>query len=332
MKKSTLLATLGVATTLLYSASIPLAHANDPAAGYPSKPITLIVPFPAANVSDMVSRMVAEEAGKVLGQPVIVENRVGGSGSIGLSAAARSAADGYTWVIGTGGNMITAPLIQKNQNFDVEKDFRAISMLAPLPMLIVVRPDYEVSNMEDLVKLAQSKPGEVDYGSLGVGSFPHLAGELLKTHAQVDLLHVPYKGSSQALTDLMGGRVDIMFDTVPPAMTQIRAGKLKALAITSANESVVAPGIPPVSASSGLESYESLSWTGMFVPAGTPDAIVEKINAAVLTALNNQAIKERFLEIGVELKGTSPQEFDEFVKSERKKWTEIAANAGLEAH
>nr|WP_276562052.1 tripartite tricarboxylate transporter substrate-binding protein [Alcaligenes phenolicus] len=276
--------------------------------------------------------MVAEEAGKVLGQPVIVENRVGGSGAIGLSAAARSAADGYTWVIGTGGNMITAPLIQKNQNFDVEKDFRAISMLAPLPMLIVVRPDYEVSNMEDLVKLAQSKPGEVDYGSLGVGSFPHLAGELLKTHAQVDLLHVPYKGSSQALTDLMGGRVDIMFDTVPPAMTQIRAGKLKALAITSANESVVAPGIPPVSASSGLESYESLSWTGMFVPAGTPDAIVEKINAVVLTALNNQAIKERFLEIGVELKGTSPQEFDEFVKSERKKWTEIAANAGLEAH
>src|SRR5690606_27124845 len=118
----------------------------------------------------------------------------------------------------------------------VEKDFRAISMLAPLPMLIVVRPDYEVSNMEDLVKLAQSKRGEVDYGSLGVGSFPHLAGELLKTHAQVDLLHVPYKGSSQALTDLMGGRVDIMFDTVPPAMTQIRAGKLKALAITSANE------------------------------------------------------------------------------------------------
>jgi len=301
----------------------------DPTANYPSKPITLIVPFPAANVSDMLARAMAEDVSQALRQPIVIENKVGGSGSIGLSAAARSAPDGYTWVIGTAGALITAPMTQKSLSFDPVKDFKPVTMMAPLPMLIVARPDLPADTLAGLVKLARENPEKIDYASLGVGSFPHLAGELLKTQAKVSLLHVPYKGSSQAITDLLGGRVSIMFDTVPPAMAQIRAGKLKALAITSAESSEVAPGVPPVSATPKLDGYEAISWTGLFVPANTPDAIVQKINSAVSQALAKPAIKKQFLDRGLELKTTTPEAFAEFIANERKKWSGIVEQAGL---
>lgn len=331
MKKTYALLTSAIATAMAFGSAAVQANtpAADPAANFPNKPITLIVPFPAGNVSDMVSRLVAEEVSQTLGQPIIIDNKVGGSGSIGLSAAARSAPDGYTWVVGTAGALITAPMTQKALNFDPVKDFTPVTMTAPLPMMIVARPDLPADDVAGLLKLARENPEKVDYASLGVGSFPHLAGELLKSMAKVDLLHVPYRGSSQATTDLLGGRVSVMFDTVPPAMAQIRAGKLKALAITSAESSVVAPGVPPISATSGLEDYESISWTGIFVPAGTPDAIVKKINGAVAQALATPAIKDRFLGMGLELKSNSPEAFAEFISSERKKWDVIAKEAGL---
>jgi len=331
MRKPYQLLTASIVTAMVFGSAATYANPSpaDAYADYPSKPITLIVPFPAANVSDMVARLVAEEVSKKFGQSIIIENKAGGSGSIGLSAAARSAPDGYTWVIGTAGALITAPLTQKSLSFDPENDFKAVTMMAPLPMMIVARPELPADTLEDLVKYARANPEKVDYASLGVGSFPHLAGELLKEQAKVDLLHVPYKGSSQATTDLLGGRVNIMFDTVPPAMAQIRAGKLKALAITSAESSEVAPGIPPISATPGFEGYEAISWTGLFVPANTPDPIVQKINAAVAEALANPAIKKRFLDMGLELKSSSPEGFSEFVKNERAKWSGIAQQAGL---
>ncbi len=331
MKKTYALLTSAIATAMAFGSAAVQANtpAADPAANFPNKPITLIVPFPAGNVSDMVSRLVAEEVSQTLGQPIIIDNKVGGSGSIGLSAAARSAPDGYTWVVGTAGALITAPMTQKALNFDPVKDFTPVTMTAPLPMMIVARPDLPADDVAGLLKLARENPEKVDYASLGVGSFPHLAGELLKSMAKVDLLHVPYRGSSQATTDLLGGRVSVMFDTVPPAMAQIRAGKLKALAITSAESSVVAPGVPPISATPGLEDYESISWTGIFVPAGTPDAIVKKINGAVAQALATPAIKDRFLDMGLELKSNSPEAFAEFISNERKKWDVIAKEAGL---
>lgn len=331
MKKTYALLTSAIVTAMAFGSAAVQANtpAADPAANFPNKPITLIVPFPAGNVSDMVSRLVAEEVSQTLGQPIIIDNKVGGSGSIGLSAAARSAPDGYTWVVGTAGALITAPMTQKALNFDPVKDFTPVTMTAPLPMMIVARPDLPADDVAGLLKLARENPEKVDYASLGVGSFPHLAGELLKSMAKVDLLHVPYRGSSQATTDLLGGRVSVMFDTVPPAMAQIRAGKLKALAITSAESSVVAPGVPPISATPGLEDYESISWTGIFVPAGTPDAIVKKINGAVAQALATPAIKDRFLDMGLELKSNSPEAFAEFISNERKKWDVIAKEAGL---
>lgn len=331
MKKTRALLTSAIVAATTFGSGAIQANTSAAGAGgdFPNKPITLIVPFPAGNVSDMVARFVAEEASQTLGQPIVIENKVGGSGSIGLSSAARSAPDGYTWVVGTAGSLITAPMTQKSLTFDPVKDFKAVTMTAPLPMMIVARPDFVADNVEGLLNLAREKPEQVDYASLGVGSFPHLAGELLKSLAKVELLHVPYRGSSQATTDLLGGRVSVMFDTVPPAMAQIRAGKLKALAITSKEASVVAPGVPPISATPGLEDYESISWTGLFVPAGTPEAIVQKIHGAVAQALAKPAIQQRFLDMGLELKSSSPEAFAEFVASEREKWATVAQEAGL---
>ena len=303
--------------------------ATDAAADFPNKPISFIVPFPAGNVSDTMVRIVSEELTKILGQSIIVENRVGGSGSIGLVAAARAPADGYTWVIGTGGALITAPLMQKNPTFDPLKDFTPITMMAPLPMIIVARPELPANTLGELLALARDNPGKYDYASLGMGSLPHLAGELLASQAKVDMLHIPYKGSSQASTDLLGGRVAIMFDTVPPAMTQIRAGKLKPLAITSAQPTDVAPGIAPVAATPGLESYEAISWTGLLAPAGTPPAIVQKIHDAVAQVLAMPDIKKRFFDMGLDLQSSSPDDFRNFIASEHAKWAEIIKQAGV---
>ncbi|MGB3288782.1 MAG: tripartite tricarboxylate transporter substrate binding protein [Burkholderiaceae bacterium] len=330
MKRRTLLssAMLALAVSLVFPWQVRAASAGA-AANFPSKPISFIVPFPAGNVSDTMVRIVSEELTKILGQPIVVENRVGGSGSIGLAAAARAPADGYTWVIGTGGALITAPLMQKSPAFDPLKDFAPITMMAPLPMIIVARPDLPANTLGELLALARKNPGKYDYASLGAGSLPHLAGELLSSQAGVDMLHVPYKGSSQALTDLLGGRVAVMFDTVPPAMAQIRAGKLKPLAITSAKPTDVAPGIPPVAATPGMEGYEAISWTGLLAPAGTPPAIVQKVHDAVAQVLAMPAIKKRFLDMGLELQNSSPRDFRNLIASEHQKWAKIIKQAGV---
>ncbi|MGB6104474.1 MAG: tripartite tricarboxylate transporter substrate binding protein [Pusillimonas sp.] len=308
-----------------WQASAATAHAA--AADFPNKPISFIVPFPAGNVSDTMVRIVSEELSKILGQSIIVENRVGGSGSIGLVAAARAPADGYTWVIGTGGALITAPLMQKSPAFDPLKDFTPITMMAPLPMIMVTRPEFPADTLDELLALARENPGKYDYASLGMGSLPHLAGELLSSQAGVDMLHVPYKGSSQAMTDLVGGRVALMFDTVPPAMAQIRAGKLKPLAITSAQPTEVAPEIPPVAATPGLTGYEAISWTGLLAPAGTPPEIIQKIHDAVAQVLAMPAVKKRFFDMGLELQSSSPEDFRSFIASEHEKWAKIIKQA-----
>lgn len=305
------------------------AAATDAAANFPNKPISFIVPFPAGNVSDTMVRVISEELTKILGQSIIVENRVGGSGSIGLVAAARAPADGYTWVIGTGGALITAPLMQKSPAFDPLKDFTPITMMAPLPMIMVARPDFPANTLGELLALARDNPGKYDYASLGMGSLPHLAGELLSNQAGVDMLHVPYKGSSQAVTDLLGGRVALMFDTVPPAMAQIRSGKLKPLAITSAEPTDVAPGIPPIAATPELKGYEAISWTGLLAPANTPPAIVQKVHDAVAQVLAMPAIKKRFFDMGLELQSSSPEDFGNFIASEHKKWAAIIKQANV---
>jgi len=198
-----------------------------------------------------------------------------------------------------------------------------------LPMIIVARPELPANTLGELLALARDNPGKYDYASLGMGSLPHLAGELLASQAKVDMLHIPYKGSSQASTDLLGGRVAIMFDTVPPAMTQIRAGKLKPLAITSAQPTDVAPGIAPVAATPGLESYEAISWTGLLAPAGTPPAIVQKIHDAVAQVLAMPDIKKRFFDMGLDLQSSSPDDFRNFIASEHAKWAEIIKQAGV---
>jgi len=325
MKLTTLLA-----ATLLSLPLTPVLAATGSANGYPSKPITLIVPFPAGNVSDTVVRMVADELATSLKQPVVVENRVGGSGSVGLSAAARSAPDGYTLVVGTAGNLVTAPLLQKEHSFDAARDFRPIIMMAPLTMVLVARPDLPASNLGELLAMARKDSTAVSYGSLGAGSVPHLAIELLAEQAGVKMLHIPYKGSAQATTDLLGGRLSVVIDTVPPARANIAAGKIKALAVTSANRFAMLPDVPAVSETPGLQGYEAISWSGLFAPAGTPAPIVDKLHDAIDTILAKPAIKERLNQMGLEVRTSSPDEFAAYIEAERKKWKAIIDKAGIE--
>lgn len=319
---------------LLLSAllSLPLAFAASAASAgdYPTRPITLIVPFPAGNVSDTLARMVAEEMAKSMKQPVIVENRVGGSGAVGLSAAARAAPDGYTLVIGTAGNLITAPLLQKAPIFDPVNDFQPITMMAPLPMVLVARPDFPANTLAELLAMARKNPSAVSYGSLGVGSIPHLAMEMLVEQAGVKMLHVPYKGSAQATTDLLGGQVGLIIDTVPPARANINAGKMKALAVTSAERVPMIPDASPVDETAGMQGYDANSWTGLMAPARTPPDVVAKIHDVVAAILGKQEVKDRFLQMGLEVRSSSPETFAAYLRSERKKWKTIIDKVGIE--
>lgn len=296
---------------------------------YPNKPINLIVPFPAGNVSDTMVRIIAAELRKTLGQPIIIDNRVGGSGLLGMSLARRALPDGYTLVIGTGGSLITAPLLQQPPPLDAVKDFAPITLLAPLPFILVANPSVPANSLSELLALARREPGKLSYGSLGTGSVPHLAMEMLLKQAGVDILHVPYKGSTQATTDLLGGRLSVTLDTVPPVMANVKAGKLKALAVTSAKRSLVAPDIPTVAEAGNLPGYEAISWTGLLAPAGTPKAIIEKINKEVGKILEMPKIKEQLLVLGLELEGSTPEQFSSFISSEKEKWGNTIKTFGV---
>lgn len=298
-----------------------------PADNYPQKPITLIVPFPAGNVSDLLGRTVAERLTKAWGQPVIVENAVGGSGIVGLTKAARAAPDGYTIALGTAGAGVIAPMMHPTPPYDLAKDFAPITLAAPLPFILLVHPDVPARNVQELLALARQKPGALSYGSLGTGSAPHLAMEILKTMAKVDMLHVPYKGSAQASMDLLGNRVNVMFDTVPPSLPRVRSGQLRALAVSGAKRTAIAPDIPTV-AEAGIPGYEAIAWTGFLAPAGTPQPIVDKLSAEIVRILKTPEVKEMLMARGLETIGSSQAEFASYIRSEQAKWGGVLRSTG----
>jgi tripartite-type tricarboxylate transporter receptor subunit TctC len=297
------------------------------AQGYPNRTIRLVVPFPAGGTTDILAREVAQKLTEVLGQAVVVDNRPGAAGNIGSDLVAKSAADGYTLLMGTVGTHAINPSLYSKMPYDHVKDFAPVVLVAGVPNVLVVNPALPVNSVSDLIKLAKDKPGQINFASSGSGTSIHLSGELFKTMAGIDMTHVPYKGSSPALTDLIGGQVQIMFDNLPSALPQIKGGRLRAIAVTSLKRAPVLPDIPTIN-ESGLPGFEASSWFGVLAPAGTPAAIVARINTEVNKWLQSPDAREQLLGQGAEAAGGSPEQFANHIRAESEKWAKVVKVSG----
>ncbi len=297
------------------------------AQSYPNRTIRLVVPFPAAGTTDILARAAAQKLTEAFGQSVVVDNRPGAAGNIGSDLVAKSAPDGYTLLMGTVGTHAINPSLYSKMPYDHVKDFVPVVLVAGVPNVLVVNPALPVNSVADLIKLAKDKPGQINFASSGSGTSIHLSGELFKTMAGVDITHIPYKGSSPALTDLIGGQVQIMFDNLPSALPQIKAGKLRAIAVTSSKRAPVLPDVPTIS-ESGVPGFEASSWFGMLAPAGTPAPIVARINAEVNKWLQSAEARERLLSQGAEAAGGSPEHFANHIRAESEKWAKVVKASG----
>src|SRR5690606_31432420 len=267
------------------------------AADWPARPITLIVPFPPGGTTDLLARLVAREAGDRLKQNIVVENRPGAGGGIGAAAVARAQPDGYTLVMGTLGTQVTNQFLYAQMPYDSARDFTPVTLVANTPNVLLVNPKLGISSVAQLLDQARSAPGALNFASTSMGGSPHLSGELFNSMAKVDIRHVPYKGSSPAMTDLLGGQVQMMIDNLPSAMGQIQAGTVRALAVTTPERVPLLPDVPTV-AEAGLPGYEVNAWFGLLAPAGTPGAVTERIHAAVADALAHPAIHKQVEALG----------------------------------
>ena len=297
------------------------------AQSYPNRTIRLVVPFPAAGTTDILARAAAQKLTEAFGQSVVVDNRPGAAGNIGSDLVAKSAPDGYTLLMGTVGTHAINPSLYSKMPYDHVKDFAPVVLVAGVPNVLVVNPALPVNSVADLIKLAKDKPGQINFASSGSGTSIHLSGELFKTMAGVDITHVPYKGSSPALIDLIGGQVQIMFDNLPSALPQIKAGKLRAIAVTSLKRAPVLPDVPTIS-ESGLPGFEASSWFGVLAPAGTPAPIVARINAEVNKWLQSADARERLLSQGAEAAGGTPEQFAYHIRAESEKWAKVVKASG----
>lgn len=297
------------------------------AQSYPVKAVKMIVPFPAGGTTDILGRIVAQKLSERLGQPFIIDNRGGAGGNIGADVVAKSAPDGYTLLVGTvGTNAINASIYAK-MPYDTVKDFVPIGLIAAVPNVLVVHPSVPARTVKELIDLLKSKPGEINFASSGNGTSIHLSGELFKTMAGVRMNHIPYKGSAPALTDLIGGQVQLMFDNLPSSMPHIKAGKLRALAVTSLKRSAARPDLPTI-AEAALPGFDASSWFALFAPAGTPKEIVGKLNSELNTILQLADVREKFAAQGAEPTEFTPEQFAAFTQAELTKWARVVKESG----
>jgi tripartite-type tricarboxylate transporter receptor subunit TctC len=311
-------------TFMAIAAFAALAHAQAP---YPSKPIRLVVPFPAGGTTDILARAVAQRLTETMGQPVVVDNRAGAGGNIGADTVAKAAPDGYTLLMGTvGTHAINASLYAK-MPYDHVRDFAPIILVAGVPNVLVVTPALPVNSVQELIAYGKANPGKLNFASSGNGTSIHLSAELFKTMTGVQMAHVPYKGSAPALVDLAGGQVQLMFDNLPSSLALIKGGKLKALAVTSAQRSAALPDVPTV-AESGLAGFEASSWFGLLAPAGTPKDIIAKLNGEVAKWLATPEAKEKLAAQGAIPAGRSPDDFMRHIAAETVKWQKVVKESG----
>ena len=314
-----LLAILGASAALL----VPLTAAAQPA--FPVKPIRLICPFTPGGPTDQTARLVAQKVTEAWGQQVLVENRGGANGNIGMELAVKSPPDGYTWVIATVGTIAVNPSLYKLP-FDMLKDFAPVIHLTSSPAVLVVNPSLPVKSVKELIALAKKRPGELTFGSSGSGGLGHISGEMFKQLAGLDMVHVPYKSSAPALMDLLGGQTSMQFENTITATPHIRSGRLRALAVTTETRSPVLPGVPTV-AESGLPGYANNSWNGILVPAGVPREIVGRINAELVRILKEPDVRERLTSVGADIAGSTPEAFGAMIRSEIEKLAKVVKTA-----
>jgi tripartite-type tricarboxylate transporter receptor subunit TctC len=294
---------------------------------WPTKPVRFIVPYPPGGGTDVIARIVQSRLGDSLGQQVIIENRGGAGGALGTEQAAHAAPDGYTFLFTLSSHTIN-PLLYK-LNYDTERDFAAVTLIVSVPQLIATQPGSPIQSLQDVVKLAKEKPGALNFASVGNGTPSHIAGELIKLKAGIDMVHIPYKGGGPAVADTLGGQVSFAIVTMPAAISHVRAGKLRALAVTTLKRNPGAPDIPTVAEALKLPDYEVDSWYALFAPAKTPSAIVAKMQKAVAQTIQLPDVKQKLLEQGGDTVGSTPEYLERVVKAELQKWPEVVRAAKI---
>ena len=324
--------TLQRRTLLAAAAALPLAVRAQPA--WPTKPVRIVVPFTAGGTTDILARALAPELQRAFGQPFVVDNKPGAGGNSGAAEVAKAAPDGHTLLMGTVGTHAINVSLYPKLPFDPVKDFTPVTLVAGVPNVLVLNPAmaqrYGINTVADLIKALKANPGKLNMASSGNGTSIHLSGELFKSMTGTFMVHIPYRGSGPALIDLIGGNMDVMFDNLPSALPHIKAGKLKALAVTSATRSAAVPELPTIAEAGGpaLKGYEASSWFGLLAPAGTPMEVVSRLQQETAKALATPALKERLLAQGAIPGGMSPAEFARFIEAETKKWAQVVKASG----
>lgn len=320
---------LALAAAIACTAALPLQAQTANGSAWPSKPVKLVVGYAAGGATDVIARLVAVKLGDQLGQPVMVDNRASANSNVGAEAVARAPADGYTLYVYTIANTINASLYPK-LGYDPVKDFEPIGMIAKIPNILVVNPKLPVKNLADYVRYAKESKDGITFASSGSGSSIHLSGEMFKMQSQLKMLHVPYRGSAPAVTDLLGGQVDSMFDNTPSALPHVQAGKLRAIAITSAQRSPLLPDVPTL-AESGYAGFDVQSWFGLAAPAGTPRPVVEQLNTALNKVLALPEVRNRLQELAATPDSGTPDKMRTFAAAEIKRWREVVKASGATA-
>ena len=309
---------------VLFAAYVACATAQ----AWPAKSIRMIIPFPPGGTTDIVGRIAAQKLGEALGQQVVPDNRPGAAGNIGTELVAKAPPDGYTLLTAPGSTLTIHPSLYAKLPFDPLKDFAPITIVAAVPNALVVHPSLPVRNVKELVALAKARPGQLNYASTGAGQSTHLSMELFKTMAGVNIVHVPYKGSAPAVTDLLGGHVSLMFDNMPSALPHVKAGKLRALAVSTTKRSPVTPEVPTV-AESGLPGFEVSAWFAVLAPAATPREIVNRAHGILVKALQSSDVRERLSSQGAEPIGNTPEQFTAQMKRDLAKWAKVVRDANI---
>ena len=307
---------------------IPAAVSAGP---YPDRPLRLVVPFPAGGATDLMARALAQGLGEKLGQSVVVENRGGAGGSIGAEAVATAAPDGYTLLYSTMGVLTINPSLYAKLRYDPQKSFAPVSLTNLTSNLLVVDPALKVDSVTALAELARQRPGELTFSSSGNGTTSHLAGEMFKTTAGADIRHIPYKGTSGAINDFLAGRISMMIDTSSNFIDQVKQGKVKALGVTSRKRLAALPDVPSISESPGFESYEVSLWSGVLAPAGTPRAVIDRLNADIKSVMTSPQMVERMAGYGIQTTHSTPEEFAERIRTDTQKWAQIIEQSGARA-
>ena len=302
------------------------------AQAWPSRPVRIVVPFAPGGTTDILARALAPELGKAFGQTFIIENKPGAGGNTGADLVAKSPPDGYTLLMGTVGTQAINPALYPKMPYDAVKDFMPISLFAGVPNVLVINPAkataYKITDVKSLIAYAKANPGKLNMASSGNGTSIHLSGELFKSMTGTYMLHFPYRGSGPALLDLIGGTMDVMFDNLPSALPQIKAGKLTALAVTSSERSAALPDVPTIAEAGPVKGYEASSWFGLLAPAGTPPDIVNRVQQETAKALATPALKERLVSQGAIPSGNTPAQFTQFIAAETKKWAQVVKASG----